>query len=271
MDKPNFDFVFVVLVYRNTGDLEDFFSSNSIPCSRVIVVNSFYDKESDALFQQIARAHGADFISVPNKGYGYGNNRGCEYALEHYDFKYLVISNADITIETLDVAELARFGEAIIAPKLINLKGKNQNPHWPFKISRMELKWVYNAYLKRRKRLFYLFAVLSRIRKNVFLLFNKMFGRTRIFAPHGAFTVFSSSAIRKLYPLYDENIFLFCEEGDVAFKSKQLNIPVFYSDRNVIHHKEDGSISLENHNLFELGRESYFKFYNHWFGDGRTE
>lgn len=94
-----YDFIFVVLVYRNTSDLVDFFASLKLERTRVIVVNSFYDKESELQFKQIAESNHADFLSVPNKGYGAGNNRGVEYALKHYDFKYLVISNADVEIK----------------------------------------------------------------------------------------------------------------------------------------------------------------------------
>ena len=86
-----YDFIFVVLVYRNTSDLVDFFASLKLERTRVIVVNSFYDEESELQFKQIAESNHAEFLSVPNKGYGAGNNRGVEYALKHYDFKYLVI------------------------------------------------------------------------------------------------------------------------------------------------------------------------------------
>lgn len=85
-----YDFVFVVLVYRNTRDLKDFFSSLLLSAVKVIVVNSFYDKESECEFKNIAEANNADFLSVPNKRYGTGNNRGVDYALTHYDFKSIV-------------------------------------------------------------------------------------------------------------------------------------------------------------------------------------
>lgn len=39
-----YDFVYVVLVYRNTLDLEQFFIHQTTPNSKVIVVNSFLMK-----------------------------------------------------------------------------------------------------------------------------------------------------------------------------------------------------------------------------------
>ena len=85
------DFIFVVLVYRNIDDLKDFFDHFTIPNSKVVVINSFYDKNSESSLKNIAEENDADFISVPNKGYGAGNNRGIEYVLNNYDFKYKYI------------------------------------------------------------------------------------------------------------------------------------------------------------------------------------
>ena len=58
-----YDFVFVVLVYRNTKDLEDFFTSLKTPNAKVVVVNSFYDDDSRAKFEAVALAHNADFLN----------------------------------------------------------------------------------------------------------------------------------------------------------------------------------------------------------------
>ena len=68
--------VFVVLVYRNTQDLRDFFKYNDTKDSHTIVVNSYYDEQTENEFKKIASKAEADFISVPNKGYGAGNNAG---------------------------------------------------------------------------------------------------------------------------------------------------------------------------------------------------
>ena len=84
-----YDCVYVVLVYRNTLDLEQFFIHQTTPNSKVIVVNSFFDEMTECKFRKIALLNDADFISLPNRGYGFGNNRGCEFALKKYDFKQI--------------------------------------------------------------------------------------------------------------------------------------------------------------------------------------
>lgn len=125
MKKMKFDIVFVVLVYRNIRDLRDFFNSNEIPDSKTIVVNSFYDDESECEFKEIAESNQADFLSVPNKGYGAGNNRGIDYALSNYDFNYLIVSNADITISRFRKDLIDKFPNAVLAPKILTLNNKN--------------------------------------------------------------------------------------------------------------------------------------------------
>ena len=121
-----YDFIFVVLVYRNTSDLIDFFASLKLERTKVIVVNSFYDEESEKQFKQISEINHADFLSVPNKGYGAGNNRGVEYALKHYDFKYLVISNAD-EIKAMSKEYLDNRKNGIYAPQSKELSIPNKS------------------------------------------------------------------------------------------------------------------------------------------------
>ena len=119
-----YDFIFVVLVYRNTSDLIDYFASLKLERTRVIVVNSFYDEESELKFKQIAESNHADFLSVPNNGYGTGNNRGVKYALDHYDFKYLVISNADVEIKAMSKEYLDNRKNGIYDTYIKTLSGK---------------------------------------------------------------------------------------------------------------------------------------------------
>ncbi len=85
MSSKYYKYIFVVLVYRNTGDLEDLtknlgekFESGKY---RVIVVNAYFDDDTKSESERISNECDADFINVPNKGYSYGNNRGIEYAL----------------------------------------------------------------------------------------------------------------------------------------------------------------------------------------------
>ena len=173
MSKERFEIVFVVLVYRNTQDLKDFFLHNHLRNSHTVLVNSYFDDASEGAFRQIAIKNGASFLSVENKGYGAGNNAGCKYAIDHYDFKWLIISNADIMIERMDTSVFDNYTNEIIAPKILNLKGKNQNPGGPYKPSKLEEKLKYIVYQHNLSHFIIFFYILSRIKKYIYSLFNK--------------------------------------------------------------------------------------------------
>lgn len=257
-----YDIVFVVLVYRNLEDLKEFFLSNRIPNSKTIVVNSFYDEVSDNLFRKIAELNDADYLSVPNRGYGAGNNHGCNYARIHYQFRYLIISNADVAIEKFDIEILKKYENCIVAPKLLTLKGKNQNPSSPFKPRRIGCYLQYQIYKYNFIHVIFIFYALSRIMKIIFYLVKPL--KKYIFSAHGAFMIIPYNALCAMYPLFNEDMFLFFEENHVGYLAEKEGIQVVYSDDIVIRHKEDGSVSLEYKNLFTPMRNSYMKLYEYW-------
>lgn len=263
MEKPIYDIVFVVLVYRNTDDLKDFFLHNHIKNSHTIVVNSYYDDASEGVFSKIAEENGASFISVPNKGYGAGNNRGVEYALEHFEFEFLVISNADIMIEKMDLSALRKEGEVIIAPKILTLKGKNQNPSSPFAPHFISLKIMSILYEKGNRTLTWPMHVWSRLKKIFFYLISPVY-RT-VFSAHGAFVIIPYGIIRKLHPLFNEEMFLEFEEQHLGMYAKSRGIKTRYAPDIVIRHKEDGSMKIASINEFEVQKQSFGVYYNYWF------
>ena len=257
------DFIFVVLVYRNTTDLKDFFRYLTVPNCKVIVVNSYYDENSDTEFKKIAESNNADFISVPNKGYGAGNNCGVEFALKHYQFKYLIISNADIEIKELSIDALNE--NVVNAPKIITLSGKNQNPHTPYH-SKILDKWKFKAFKKHsRKLLLYPIAV-NKLFRYWFIFWNSIGLAARIHAPHGAFLIVPYSIVSKLHPLFNPEMFLFAEEDHLAMKLREAHLKVCYNSKVSVMHKEDGSVgTLSSKDIFQRTSDSYNIFYQHWY------
>lgn len=265
--KTKYDIVFVVLVYRNTQDLKDFFAHNNVPNSQTVVVNSFYDETSEAAFKAIAEKYGADFISVPNKGYGAGNNKGCDFAIKNYDFQYLIISNADILIEHLDIKELDRHPDVIMAPQMRNLSGKNQNPSGPFVPFRLQEWLAYKCYKGRHRHLIYFFYAFSRMKKILYYVISRY--RKKIFSAHGAFVIIPKNVLQQLHPIYNEEVFLFHEEPHLGFRAKEAGIKTFYVPDILIKHKEDGSMKVASVNEFELMRQSYMTYYKYWYKNKR--
>lgn len=258
----SFDYIFIVLVYRNVSDLRSFFEKFKVQNSKVIVVNSYFDHVSDLEFKKISDKNDADYIRIENKGYGYGNNRGVQYALEKYCFRYLVISNADIEIVKFDI-DLLGLDNCIIAPKIITLTGKNQNPYIPYKIYGA-LSFEYFACIHNLQFLLYFYYALNKLARVLFRLLNYSFGVEEIYASHGSFMIVPFDVAKRLYPFYNEKMFLFAEEGHFAMLLRRNGVKTRYNPNIIILHKEDGSVKSLNQRLYDIKRQSIIEMYRYW-------
>lgn len=258
--------VFVVLTYKNIEDLEDFFKSFSLQNSKIIVVNSYYDKSTLERFEQISKNNKADFINVENKGYGFGNNVGIRYAREHYRFRYLVISNPDIIIKRFDFNFIIQDLRCIYAPKILTLKGKDQNPYYYTYCKAIEyFKYLGNKY--NNKILFYIPITANKIYRIVRVSINKLFKfeKEKIYAAHGSFLIIGREALDLLVPIYNEKMFLTCEEEHLAKLANSKKIKTFYVPNIIILHKEDGSMKMADFDTNQVIRESRSEYYRYWY------
>lgn len=263
----HYDIIFIVLVYRNTNDLNDFFYNNYVDNSHTIVVISHYDDESDKEFIGIAKENNADVIVVENKGYGAGNNSGVEFALSHYEFDNLVISNADITIRDFDTSILKNYQGCIVAPQIIAASGKKQNPNEPYKPSRLFHNLMYVVYKHDMVHLIWGFYAVSKLKRIFYNTIGKHFHGNRIFSAHGSFVIIPIEVLKLLVPLYNEKMFLMNEETHLAMKASREDIKTVFVNDIVIDHKEDGSMSLEYRNEFPLLKQSFMEYYKYWYLD----
>lgn len=264
MDKRyRYDDVVVILTYRNTEDIIQLLKSikTKIKNSRCIIVNSYYDDDTRDNFQRIALENDCDFLSVENKGYGAGNNAGIKYALDNYETKRIIISNPDIEINEYDQEFLNSMSDAVFGGVITNLKGKKQNP---LRVFDWEFTNESNYYLltKKNKYLFYASVVIAKLQRNIFLLLNTKC--SKVFAIHGSFLVISSNVLKIIGTLFDENIFMYGEEIDIAKVFKHKNIPVYFTSHINVTHKEDGDISISNLNHSSITRDSCNYIHNKW-------
>lgn len=246
MVKKKYDFIFVVLTYRNYKDLEDFFASLCFceATHKVIVVNAFYDEESNEIIKKIAENHEADFIKIENLGYGYGNNKGIEFAKVNYQFDFLIVSNPDIEIRKMRIKDLTGFENAVIAPKIECLSGKMQNPMF-YKKSNIALKMIYKGLKEKKNFLFVAGCAINKCIRICGILVSGLKGKNgflRIYQAHGSFVIFSRAVLEKFNNVYDEKIFLFAEECYLAKMLEDKNISTFYNSNIYVFHKEDGSM-----------------------------
>ena len=232
-----YKYVFIVLVYKNIDVLKDFFKSLHISDYKVIVVNSFYDNKSLKECEETALANNADFIPDDNKGFGFGNNVGTEYALNNYNFDYLIMSNSDIHVISLEGLDIVKEENVVIAPYTHLPEGKEQNPNIPWRTKAL-LKIFKVAYDKESKPLLILARIITRGSRELFKLYNFIAQKElyRIYCCHGSFIIFSKKAVETLYPVFDERVFLYNEELYLAERSRIKNVPILYCPHiNVLH------------------------------------
>lgn len=264
MDKPFYEIVFVVLVYRNTQVLHDFFASLALPFTyRVIIVNSFYDSMTEQACRSVAMDHHADFISVPNKGYGTGNNVGCQYAVDHYGFRFLALSNSDIVIQDIEVLSKMKKTRAVYAPDTRMENGHRQNPHIPVRFG-FYLKLLDLSYRYKSEELMSVAFAVNRVVRELFVLWTKLSGgkMVRVFSAHGSFIILTCQAVQELMPIFNEKMFLYNEELYLAHRCKLLGIPVYYVPKLRVLHLE-GASSTSASSAWQNHEDSY-NVLNRW-------
>lgn len=269
MKKEFYDFVFVVLAYRNSSDLEDFFQSlvDVEGTFKVIVVNSYYDDESLRRIKEVSMKYDAAFISAENKGYGTGNNIGIKYAIDNYEFRYITVCNPDILVNKFSAKDF-EFDNSVIVPSVICGRGVDQNPFLSRRIALRD-KLLYKGYISNSRICLFFATLVTRISKVLFILWKNIFNRNnspvKVYAGHGSCLIFPYAVIKDHLPIFDENIFLFHEEQDIANRFRKENISFYYCPKIHIYHKEDGSMDMVPSRVMEgHSKDSFIYVYNKW-------
>lgn len=260
-------FVFCILTYRNTEDIKECIESikETVSCYKIIIVNSFYDNESMEEFKRVSEINDCVFINIENRGYGYGNNRGAEFALNHYIFEYLIIANPDTVIKKFSEEILEKVESAVIAPEIFNLNEKNQNPMLVKDIKFANYLIFFG--LKLNKKLYInIGQMINKSFRMLFLLLKKLIKRNfyQVYQIHGSFLLIPYKVLKKIGLPYDENMFLFAEEGYLAYKLKKNGIKSYYCGEIKVLHKEDSSMSFRD-DVNEKLRQSNLYFFNNYY------
>lgn len=260
MDR--YKYVFVVLVYKNIDVLRDFFQTLHILDYKVIVVNSYYDDISLKECQNVAIANNADFIPIENKGFGYGNNVGANFAIEHYEYDYLILSNSDIQIRDLSALSIKPDERAVIAPHVHLMKGKIQNPNIPWRLSCF-IPMLHFAYTHNSRIILKISHLMTRFSREVFRIYRKLRKRDKykIYSCHGSFIIFTKKTVEKLFPFFNERMFLYNEELYLAERCRLSDIPIYYLPQIDILHLEGASSSCKSGVGFANNKQSFEVLY----------
>ena len=253
----------VLLSYKNTEDVNNAINSiqkNEIDAD-IFIINSYYNNKTSEEINRIAKYHKVKFCkTIKNNGYGYGNNLGIKEA-QKYNYDYYVVMNPDVEIVQFNIQDLKGCHECVMGPKIIRNNGSNQNPYW-FRRSFLAESLIY---LGEKRRLPLLKAIGIAIHKVLKMLLVKEGEVQKVFALHGAFVIFHKSVIKILGEPYDNNIFLYAEEEDLAYKLNSLKVGSFINPKIVVRHFEDGSSNhLENNYLKSIAKSSLIYRYEKW-------
>lgn len=262
------DLVFVILAYRSTRDLREFLQAAAAPgCTwQAVIVNSFYDEATRAEAEAIARQHGCLFLNVENRGYGAGNNTGLTAALAQTDAPFVVIANPDTRIESLPLARLKAHGRAVIGPEVLGRGGRLQNP-LHYRRNPLVLLFRRLFALTGLRFFFFVSVFFNKLERAFFRRFGAK-GAQRVYALHGSFLVFPREVLKELGGgrLFDERMFLYCEENHVAERARAAGIPMIYDPELRILHREDGSSGDARLKAahFDITRRSLQVFFKNW-------
>lgn len=261
----NFKFVFVIVVYRNTKDIVDLLENIKLHKinTEVVIVNNYYDQVSLQRCKEIAYEYGTHFVNTDNKGYGYGNNRGIEFAKKNLKFDFLIVSNPDIEIKKFNTTNFSKYQNFIVGPLIKTMSGKNQNPYWF--INNPIAEWlIYKGYKNNLKFFLYTGIAVNKIIREALLLILKLrkTQHTGVFAVHGSFLIFPRKILDAIGNPYDEEMFLFAEEAYLAHLLKEKKIKSILTKDIKVLHKEDGSMSLTNFNINTELKKSVLTYYS---------
>jgi len=218
---------------------------SSLTLTIVVADNSPSGSDLDALRIALAEHKEVRFLRMPsNLGY----LGAAQIALNTY-WKdrfpdWVIVSNPDIRLPQRDFLEriaTATTSSAVIAPRIISTRtGLDQNPFHRARPSKFRMQL--NRAIPRVPVLFQMMEWQCAIK-------NKVRSRLRrsepasatdpeaIYAPHGAFLIFSRKYFERGGSL-NVGAFLFAEEKFVAETCRMLGLGVFYDPSFEIHHDE---------------------------------
>ena len=204
----------VVVNYNNYKEVISYIERvrDMAQVSHIVVVDNCSSNNS---FEELSKYSSNKVIvlkSERNGGYGYGNNVGVRYIINNFGFGFIAVTNPDVYFDEDALLACERYLEtkgdniAVVAPRMINIEGKEEKSAW----------FIPNWLSYAAVRLFWgkKFFQIRHIQD-----FEKEAEYCDCVA--GSFLVMNSLAFCKA-GLYDERIFLYCEETVLGIKLKNL-------------------------------------------------
>ncbi|HJB45652.1 MAG TPA: glycosyltransferase [Candidatus Mediterraneibacter surreyensis] len=218
--------------------------------SSIIVVDNCSDNKSGELL--IDRYKHNDDIDViinkKNEGFAIGNNIGYYNAKYQKKADFIIVLNNDVIISQKDFEEQITNlydldkNNGIIAPRIINSLGQNQNPFRTKKLSSLKkMKMMFGCIL-------YYFCIVSKIFYPIgYKFFHVDSYHTHVtdkisekgdIVPHGSCIIFTPSYVSKSDFAFVPITFFYGEEDILYDFIKSIKLNTFYSSRINVQHLE---------------------------------
>ena len=185
----------------------------------VIIVDNMSTDNSLDILKEYESLKVKVICSEKNGGYGYGNNYGVKYAIEHYDSDYVLICNPDVVFSESSVRACLLILQtisdaAVVAPRMININGE-KNPYCVWKLGTW-IEYLLSPLVCLRWILPNRFYDLDSVQKKILEVDGVAGSMLMINANH-----FLNCG------MYDDNIFLYCEETVLGMKLKNAGFKSF--------------------------------------------
>lgn len=257
---------YVILHYKNaevTTKCLNYLISIMGDYSKAIVVDNYSQNNSlDEIKKMIGSNDKIHYIcNSKNIGFARGNNLGYEYARETLNANCIIIMNNDIFIKDPEFEIKLYMDEiinkySIIAPDVVTLSGKHQNP----------LRYKKNSTWKlfRGMILQYLYAMLFRMgvmipsivqkyHSGVDAVSKKVLDNIENIVPHGSCVIFAPNYVQKEKFAFIPETFFYGEE-DLLYEYAEYRMYsiVYYPTIQVIHAEKQSTKSISRNELTVL-------------------
>lgn len=208
----------VVLNYNDAVTTMQFVESiKYYSCVRkIVVVDNCSTDDSFNKVSQLASDNVSVIRTESNGGYGYGNNWGIRYLYDNCKSEYILLSNPDVIVQENVLVKLEEFlrcnrDYTIAAPFMLNAKGEK----------------VDNTAFRLPTKKEYILHI-NWLLKHFFVDFNyknlkdDLSSAKDVDAVAGSMFLMNAEDMMK-YGMFDENMFLYCEEVVLGLKLKKNN------------------------------------------------
>lgn len=248
--------VFVILHYQNKLDTEECIESLLAlegNFNIVVVDNSSPNNSGKQLSEKYHDLPKVDVLLLErNLGFANGNNRGCMFAMERYNPKFLIVINNDTFILQKDF--ISKLTEAyrnlrfdILGPRIIITKtGEDQNPVYHILSSKDE---IHKRIMKFKVLVLLNHVYLEKIFRSIFAFAKNVLNEGREektikrsnYRLHGSAMIFTRAYFTKFGNIFDPETFMYCEEDLLQIRVENHKLKaVFYKDLEIFH-KDDSS------------------------------